>query len=370
MKYFLSILIFLHGAIHIMGFVKGFKIAQISNLQADISPVSGIFWFVAFLLFAFSAVGLTLGKDLWPYFAVPAIIISSILIASTWGDAKYGMIPNVIILVLASVSFSSCSMNKMVARETEEILDALKTSESVIITDSDIHELPVPVQRWMHSTGIIGKPAINTGFVKQKALMKMKPQQQDWYAAHAEQYTTINPPAFIWTVNMEMSPLIKVRGRDKFVGGKGEMLIKINTLINIVNEKGPRMDEGSLQRFLGELVWFPSLALSPYIYWEAVDENSAKATMTYEGTTGEGTFYFNENGDFVKFVALRYMGNKADSKRFPWVLTVDDYAVFEGIKVPSKMKATWELDEKDWTWLDLEIISIQYNIINYKNNGN
>ena len=317
MKYIFSVLIFLHGAIHFMGFIKGFKIVQISNLQTDISSVSGIFWLVGFLLFTLSAIAYVFGKDFWSYIAVSAILISCGLILITWGDAKYGMIPNVIILVVAIFSFSSCSMNKMITRETEEILEAAKSSDPVIITDSDIQKLPVPVQQWIENTGIIGKPAIIRASVKQKALMKMKPQQQDWYVAQAEQYTTMNPPAFIWTVNMEMSPLIKIRGRDKFFGGMGEMLIKMNSIINVVNEKGPRMDEGTLQRFLGELVWFPSLALSPYIEWEAIDKTTAKATMTYKECTGSGTFYFNENGDFVKFVALRFMGNKADAKRYP-----------------------------------------------------
>ena len=361
MKCIFSILVLLHGAIHIMGFAKGFKIAQISNLQTDISPVLGIFWLFAFLLFAISAVGFALGKDFWLYFALPAVIISGLLVISAWSDAKYGMMPNLIILVVAIFSFSSCSMNKMIVCETKEILDAAKTSELVITTEEAIQELPTPVQHWMRSTGIIGKPAINNARVSQKALMKMKPEQKDWSIAEAEQYTTVNPPAFIWTVNMKMAPLIKIKGRDKFTAGKGEMLIKINSLVNVVNEKGSRMDEGTLQRFLGELVWFPSLALSPYISWEAIDDTTAKATMTYKETTGSGTFYFNENGDFVKFVAMRYMGNKDDAKRYPWVLTVDDYAVFEGIKVPSKMKATWKLDEGNWTWLDLEIISIEYN---------
>ena len=277
MKYIFPILIFLHGSIHILGFVKGFKIIEISNIQDDISIISGIFWISAFLLFAVAANAFYLGKDFWFYFAGPAIIISSILIAGTWGDAKYGMVPNVIILVVAIFSFSSCSMNKMITRETEEILEAAKASDPAIITDAAIQELPASVQQWMHNTGIIGKPSINTAFVNQKARMKMKPTQQDWYAAEAEQFTTVDPPAFIWTVNMKMSPLIKVRGRDKFVDGRGEMLIKMNSIINVVNEKGPRMDEGTLQRFLGELVWFPSLALSPYIEWEAIDKKNGKS---------------------------------------------------------------------------------------------
>src|SRR6056297_387861 len=210
------------------------------------------------------------------------------VIALAQGSAlqrQKNMNPNLIVIIMAFFLFSSCSMNKMVTRETEEIFGAAKTSEPVMITASDIQELPVPVQQWMKNTGIIGKPAITRACVKQKAMMKMKPQQQDWSVAQAEQYTTMNPPAFIWTVNMKMSPLIKIRGRDKFVDGKGEMLIKMNSIINVVNEEGPRMDEGTLQRFLGELVWYPSLALSPYIEWEAIDKTAAKATMTYKGCT-------------------------------------------------------------------------------------
>jgi len=361
MKYTFSTLIFLHAAIHLMGFVKAFKIARISTLQTEITQVLGIFWLLSFLLLAMSAVAFAFDKQFWFFLAVPAVIISGILIISTWSDAKYGMIPNVIILMLAFVSFSSCSMNKMISRETEEILDAVKVSEPEIKTNADITELPAPVQSWMRSTGIIGKPAITNACVHQKALMKMKPEQLDWFSAEALQYTTMNPPAFIWTVNMKMMPMVTIKGRDKYLDGKGEMIIKMNSFINVVNEKGTRMDEGTLQRFLGELVWFPSLALSPYITWESIDENSAKATMTYNGTTGSGTFYFNEEGDFVKFIALRFKGNEDGAKRYPWILTVDDYAVFEGIKVPSKMKATWKLDEGDWTWLELEISLINYN---------
>jgi hypothetical protein len=362
MNYAFSILILLHGSIHLMGFVKGFKFAEIQNLASEISITSAIFWLLAFSLFAMSAIGFMLEKNFWLVFAVLAVAVSSVLIVSTWSDAKFGMIPNVIILIVVLVSLSSLRMNKMITRETQEILSVRHSSESKIITDTDVKDLPAPVYKWIQNTGMLGKPAIRSAYIKQNALMKMKPEQNEWKSAKAEQYTVMDTPAFIWTVNMKMAPLITVKGRDKFVDGKGEMLIKINSLINVVNEKGGRMDEGTLQRYLGELVWFPSLALSPYIAWEAIDDYSAIAYMNYKGTTGSGTFYFNEKGDFIKFVALRFKGNKKDAKRYPWVLTVDNYAVFEGIKVPSNMKATWQLDEGDWTWLDLEITSIKYNI--------
>lgn len=127
------------------------------------------------------------------------------------------------------------------------------------------------------------------------------------------------------------------------------MLIKLNSLITIVDEQGNKMDEGSIQRYLGEMVWFPSLALSPYITWQEINETSATATMDYKGTKGSGTFYFNTEGNIIKFSALRYKGNEPDAKRYNWVLLVEEYKTFEGIKVPSKMTATWELEKADWT---------------------
>lgn len=109
------------------------------------------------------------------------------------------------------------------------------------------------------------------------------------------------------------------------------------------------------------MVWFPSLALSPYITWEERSDTSATATMEYKGTKGSGTFYFNSAGDVVKFSALRYKGNEPDAKRYPWILLVEEHNTFEGIKVPSKMTATWKLEDEDWTWLKLEILDIRYN---------
>lgn len=364
MKYVFSILVLLHGAIHLIGFVKGFKLVQIQSFSSEISVTSAIFWFVAFSLFTMSAIGFLLEKNFWLVFGALAVVISSVLIIITWSEAKFGMIANVIILVVVVVvvSLSSLSMNKMITRETQKILSGIDSSASKVINDADVNELPDPVYKWIQNTGMIGKPAIQSAYIKQKALMKMKPDQMDWKPAEAEQYTVMDVPAFIWTVNMNIAPFIKIKGRDKFVDGKGEMLIKVNSLINVVNEKGERMDEGTIQRYLGELVWYPSLALSPYISWETIDEFSAKANINYKGTTGSGTFYFDKKGDFIKFIALRFKGNEADAKRYPWVLTVDDYAVFEGIKVPSKMKAKWKLDEGDWTWLDLEITEINYNV--------
>lgn len=361
MKWIVFVIAALHGLIHLLGFVKGFQLAEIQNLQSPISKTTGFFWLLAFVLFVVAGVLVLINKSIWMYLAGAALIISSILIVQQWHDAKIGMIPNMIILFALLVSLSGCAFNKKIARETHGILANTNNTFSREVGVEDLSETPDAVKKWLTSAGAIGKTIPNTVYLRQNFKMKLKPEQKDWHQATAEQYFTIENPAFIWTVELKMSPFIQIRGRDKFVEGKGEMQMKMNSIINLGKETGEKMDEGTLQRYLSEMVWFPSAAIMPYITWEEVDSLTAKATMNYQDTTGSGIFYFNEEGDFTKFSTMRYMGNDSNAQRYEWVITVDDYAEFEGLKIPSKCRATWKLDEGDWTWCIIEIMDLSYN---------
>jgi hypothetical protein len=254
------------------------------------------------------------------------------------------------------------SFKQKIKEETARVLENTTTQKSEILTEKEILHLPAPVQKWLNVSGAVGKEKARTVALKQSFLMKLKPEQKKWEHAVTQQFFNIENPAFIWTVRLKMVPFVSVLGRDKFIDGKGEMHMTLNGLFNLGKETGEKMDEGTLQRYLGETVWFPSGMVSPHISWEELDANSAKATMNFKGTTGSGAFYFNNEGIFEKFIALRYMGNAADSKRYEWIITAHKHAEFNGIKIPSKMEATWMLESGPWTWLKLEITDIRYNI--------
>lgn len=356
------ILVALHGLIHLLGFVKAYEWLEVKELSMPITRPVGILWLMAailMLLYFF----LCLNNHRYQHWlGFLAILLSQGLIVYYWTDAKFGSIPNLMILVACLMSYGTTLFNSMVRHETMEIWNTSLSEPHEEWKTAEWEHLPIPVKRWLKNCGATSRGKTYNGRITQSAMMRMKPEQEEWYEAKAFQYTVIDEPAFVWQVKMPMNALTWVLGRDKFVKGKGEMLIKLNSLLNVVDEKGSKIDEGALQRFLGEMVWFPTLAVSPFVSWTPIDETTAKATMSYEGTQGSGTFYFDEKGDFEKFVALRFLGGEPDSERKPWVLTVDAYEVFEGIKVPSKMKATWKLDAEDWTWLMLTIDQIEYNV--------
>jgi hypothetical protein len=355
------IIVLLHGLLHLLGFVKGFGLKEVKNLTMSISKPMGLIWLAATILFILYGISYLLNNKYSWFLGILAVLISQLLIIIFWKDARFGTLPNVIILIVSIISYGHFSFQKMTALESNTLLSQSKNSKSRQLTESDIKELPEPIKLWLKNSGVIGKPFITKGKVIQEAKMKMNPEQENWLDATAIQYSTIDIPGFIWTVDVKMNPLINFQGRDKYIDGKGEMLIKLYSLLNVVNEKGEKLNEGTLQRYLGEMVWFPSLALSNYISWEPINDTTAKATMDFKGTKASGIFYFNSEGDFIKFSADRFKGNAKDSKRYEWILTVEDYNTFEGIKVPSKMNATWRLENMDWNWLKLEIIDIKYN---------
>lgn len=355
------LLILIHGLIHILGFVKGFGLKEVKELTLTLSKPIGLVWLSAgILVILYGILQLANTKYAW-LFGFIAVAVSQTLIILFWKDAKFGTLPNIAMLLVSLMTYGNYSFNQLTNGETSNILRQGHVSKERVISEADLKELPKPVKNWLRRSGVIGKPYIILGKVTQKAQMKLKPAQKDWYNAEAVQYSTVDVPAFIWTVDVKMNSMINFKGRDKFKDGKGEMLVTLNSLIPIVDEKGDKLSESSLQRYLGEMVWFPSLALSPHITWSEENDSSATATLDYKGTKGNGTFYFNPEGDFIKFSTWRYKGNGPDATKYKWVLLVAEHKIVEGIKIPSKMTATWELEKEDWTWLKLEIMDIRYN---------
>lgn len=361
MKIIFSLLVLIHGLLHSLGAIQGLGLKNFKELSLPISKTFGVIWLMTTLLFIiYLILYLSNIKIAW-LLGFAAVICSQVVIIYFWQDAKFGTIPNIIILTMAMIQFGTYRFQKEISRETNELISENKKFEQKIVTEEDLADLPEPVRNWLLKSKIVGKPFIHFGKVIQSAKMKMKPEQEKWMDAQAEQYTFIDEPAFIWSVRAKMNGLLFFLGRDKFANGQGEMLIKLNSLFSVVNEKGFKIDEGAMQRYLGEMVWFPSMALSPYITWEQIDDHAAKATMDYNGRKCSGIFHFNDDSDFTKYTAMRFKGNEETSKRHEWVLLVQEYAEFEGIRIPSLMTATWKLETENWTWLELEIHDIMYN---------
>lgn len=295
--------------------------------------------------------------------AVLFITFSQSFIVKRWKYKKAKRAINIIILLLAIVGFSLWNFNLQVNQERETIL-AENIMTGQIITEDLIKNLPIPVKRWLDYSGVIGRKQIETVYLRQKGFMKLKADQKNWMKAEAEQYFTIEQPSFIWNVKTSMMG-IPVVGRDLFKDGQGSMKIKLAGLLPVVNvANNSKVNESTIQRYLGETIWFPSAALSDYIEWEGIDNYSAKATMSYGDSSGSAVFHFDSRGKLIKFVALRYRDIE-DANPTEWIATVKKYENINGINIPTKLEASWNLEDGMFTWYKFEIYDVRYNDIAY-----
>lgn len=251
------------------------------------------------------------------------------------------------------------SLNLKMNNEIVNLLSK-KTLQEEIIKQADIEELPLSVQHWLTQSGIIDEQKAHIIYLRQEGLMKFKPEQKDWMKAKAEQYFTVDHPSFIWRVKTSMLG-VPVVGRDLFTNGIGKMQIKIAGMFPVVNiANNIKINEATIQRYLGEIIWFPSAALSPYIEWESIGEYTAKATMSYGDTTGSVIFEFSKQWDILTIKAYRYKDVNDDEKT-EWIATIKQTSIYNGLRIPSELEAAWILDDGKFTWYKFKIVDVQYN---------
>ncbi|MFB3162402.1 DUF6544 family protein [Neobacillus sp. 179-J 1A1 HS] len=274
----------------------------------------------------------------------------------------------VLLIVIALILFLSVAISRIAKvlflkgaeKEVISLFNGIEGERTKTIDKDDIKDLPYPVKNWLTNSNVIGKERIKTVRLKQEGKMRIK-QNGPWMPSKAEQYFTVEEPGFVWIADVKMAPLVDLSGMDTFNAGKGKMKIKLLSLFPVVDSEGPEMDSSTMMRYLAEIMWFPTAALSPYLKWEKIDRNSAKATMELEGLSVSGVFHFNEKGDILQFVGKRYKEVNGKYILSDWGGINKEFKEFDGIRIPSKSAVTWFEEDGEFNWFELEITELQYN---------
>lgn len=361
MKYGLGALMLAHGCIHLLGFLKAYKLANAGQLTQSISRPIGALWLIAALLILSSLVCLFIPVAWWWLPAAAGVLMSQVLIVTAWQDAKFGTIANAVLLLAAAIGFASWLFDHQTEQAVQAVKSQIEFAKPAAITEDRLQPLPAPVRKWLTGIGIVGKPDMQLVHLKQLGLMRLKPDQRKWYEATAEQYVATDNPSFEWNVSMKLLPFVEVKGRDVFADGKASMIMKLASLVTVAGEReNPKVDQSSLQRYLLELPWYPTAALSRYIEWEGLDDHSAKATLTYQGVTGTAAYSFNDNGDLVRVSAFRYKDSGADAKPIECIGEIKAMGSVDGIRVPTKIDVSWMLEDGKFTWFKIDVDEISF----------
>lgn len=271
------------------------------------------------------------------------------------------VIISIIFLSIIAQYFGEKSFAEDVNDEVKLIFESNNVADNEIVTEESIQHLPLPVQSYLKFSGIIGKPKITSTRLKQSANIKLEAGSEG-FDHTAVQYFTSRQPAFVWFADMPLFPGFSMKVRDKVINGKGEMLGKLLSLFPVVFADGPKIDQGALARYVGEMVWQPSAFLESYCTWEEIDSSSARIRVKVNDIEVNGVFTFDEENKIKTFVCPRWK-NVEDTEMSTYINYFLEYKTMGGLNIPNRGQAVWrEENGSEFIYWDGYVIEIEYNV--------
>ncbi len=270
----------------------------------------------------------------------------------------------VFIHVMIPMMCISChSPKKLFEAEVSE-LKASVPHTSELITEASIAHLPEPVKRYFRHCGFVGAPISNHAeIIWEQSHIRMKPEQK-WMHLKTYQHNFVETPVRLAYMRANMFGLIPFEGRDKYHNGHGHMFGTLGRMIKVFDAKDVETAKGAAIVVLAEVLLVPSYAIQPYIHWEAVDEFTAKARLVHQGMDVGGTFHFNQQGEYIRFITDErpFALPKGGYETQPYTIEIRSYQQQGDFRIANEVAAIWNLPEGDFEYWKGSVREIIFSI--------
>jgi len=269
-----------------------------------------------------------------------------------------------LILVLATtVLLAGARWRSATAALVGRLHDTSPPENEAAYSSSELADLPAPVARYLGAVLRDGQRIPRRARIEQRGTFAVKPTPDGWRPFSAVQHFAARPAGFVWDARIGMAPGLDFLVRDAFVDGTGSMYGTVMGAVPVVNVQGtPDIAAGALVRYLAEAVWMPTALLPSHgVSWAALDDTSARATLTAGGTTVSLDFFFGADGLVERiYTPARGRDVKGTSVPTPWEGRWFEYAERDGVRVPTRGEVAWILSEGRVPYWRGEITNVTY----------
>jgi hypothetical protein len=358
-----AVLLALHGAVHLLGFAKGFGLAEVAALKQPVSRAGGVLWLLAAALFLAAGALLYAAPVRWWVAAAPALLLSQALILGAWADARFGTVANAVVLAPLAVTLlglAPWSLRAEYRREVAKRPPAAAAPDD-LVTEAELAPLPPLVRRYLQRAGAVGRPHVR-GFEARFHGRIRNGVGAPWMDFVAEQRTTFDPPVrlFFMTASRAGIPFAALH---VFAGRDATMRVRAASLVDVVDARGPEMNRSETVTFFNDLCLLaPGALVDAKVRWEALDARSVRATYTRGDETISAVLTFDAQGDLTGFVSGdRFMSSDGRTYRnLPWSTPVRGWREQAGARVLERGEATWKTPEGDFTYGEFILEQIRY----------
>lgn len=361
LKIFFLIVVFLHGLIHLLGFLKAFQLAEINQLTQHISKPMGILWLITVILFLTAAIQLISNHNLWWITGLAAVILSQVLIILFWQDAKFGTIPNVIILIALILAAANYFLEREFISAVDNNFKHNNEVTNEILSEADIQHLPSIVQKYIRYTGSVGKEKVYNFKAEFSGGIRSNPDEE-YMQLKSVQYNFMKKPARLFYIEAKKKGIPAV-GIHIYQNEKAIFKIKLLSLFTVVDASGEKMDQGETVTVFNDMCFMaPATLIDNRITWESIDDLTVKAFFTNGKIKISAILYFNEKGELINFVSNdRYETDGKNYKNYPWSTPVKSYVDINGYRLPASADLIYSKPDGEFTYGQFQLNDIKYN---------
>ena len=166
MRIALIVLFVVHGALHLLGFLKAWGLAALPQMNgrtiillgAPATRVVGTLWLLAAAVLLIAAALHIAARESWWIAGAVGLLLSQALLILAWPDAKFGTVANLFILIAVISASATARFDRKVADERATLLADVVTMPGALVDAEALVDLPAPVRRWLSRAGVVGRP--------------------------------------------------------------------------------------------------------------------------------------------------------------------------------------------------------------------
>ena len=253
------------------------------------------------------------------------------------------------VLIVVSLGIAAIYGNYRWQSDTDrlraKLINGQRTIKPKIYDQKELEGLPEPVQRFFRAVLKDGQAIVAAVKLSQQGQFNMSETKAKWSPFTATQLVTTQRLGFDWDARIQMAPGVNAFVHDTYLLGEASLHASLLGLFTVAKmDSTPESNQGELLRFFAEALWYPTALLpSQGVRWEAINDTSARTTLTDGATTVSVVFQFNAEGLIDTFRAEARYRDKLTA--MPWSGRFWEYSVRNGMLIPLEGEVGWEYPE-------------------------
>jgi hypothetical protein len=325
----------------------------------------GVVWLAATTLLLAATGALWVSPRWFWLLAAVGIATSQTAIVTSWRDARFGTLVNVVGLlavVYGAAAWGPFGLRAEYHRRTSRGLAQLVAAPPV--TDAELTALPMPVQRYLRYVGVVGQPHVRGFRARFRGRFRRGPDAP-WMPIAGEQHNFATPPTRLFFMRATMRGL-PVEALHAYDGQGARMRVKLLSLYPVVDAGGADFTRGETVTLFNDMcVMAPAMLVDPAIRWKDLDAHSVDASYTNGPHTIHATLVFEDAGALVNFWSDDRPSLAPDGATFVaqrWSTPVREYRNQGGVRLASRGEARYAAPSGEYAYIEFSDLEVSYDL--------